>query len=456
MRKNRRLIYNDNSNKLTQEEILKLSEREFYDYLCDEDEKKPSDDEIILNYNNGTEELIQEIRDFHDKLTTLIINNKISLKNKFDFIMDLLNIDNKKEVLLLLACFICDIDYIFNLKKIIVREKSKTNLTRYIRLKENMDDFLEKLKFINEQEKSYESFIKQVLKKDEIIKGEELSNEKKEALKNLFIKYVESDIDEEYFDENLEHIHKFSTSTGERKSIYPNLIFRIFTKFKSKLSTERLIITNKNLLNYKEYMIHKDNYKNFKTNENYIRMFFDLCNEFCKEKDLRLNLFVFEKCTNLGKWYWLQDDKNTDFCYSYESLFDTSYSKYNSIFPEQSIYHEDDQSCRMLCFEEEKSGKKVQREIYEYEYIDSLIEEHLEEVMKDPREYLNHYIKGKRYANQYVEKSADKIIEQANVFLKNTFEFKRHFYLCMESTFRQISEWKLQEDSIRFMSEAEI
>ncbi len=456
MGKIKKLIYNDNSKKLTQEEILKLSESEFCDYLCEQDEGMPSDNEIILNYNKGTEELIQEIRGFHDKLSTLIINNKISLKNKFDFIIDLLNVDNGKEVLPLLACFICDMDYIFNLKKIIVREKSKTNLARYIRLKENMDNFLEKLKFISNQEKSYESFIKQVLKKDEIIKGEEPSNEKRDVLKKLFIKYVESDIDEEYFDENLEHIHKFSTSTEERKSIYPNLVFRAFTNYKKKIAKEQFMITSKNILNYKEYKIHEDNYKNFSTNENYIRMFFNLCNEFCEEKDLKLNLFVFEKCTNLGKWYWLQDNENTDFCYSYESLFDTSYSKYNTVFPEESIYYESEQSCRVICYDEEKKGKKVQREISEDEYIDGLIEEYLEQVMKDPREYLNEYIKGRRYANQYVEKSAHKIIEHANEYLKNNFEFIRHFCWGMEFAFRQISDWKIQEDIIGFMREVEI
>lgn len=455
MGKNKKLIYNDHSKKLAQEEILKLNESEFLDYLYEEDEEMPSDNEIILNYNKGTEELIQEIRGFHDKLSTLIINNKISLKNKFDFIIDLLKVDNKKEVLPLLACFICDIDYIFNLKKIITREKSKANLVRYIKLKEKTDDFLEKLKFINEQEKAYESFIKQVLKKDEIIKGEELSNESKQILKKLFINYVGSNINEEYFDENLEYIHKFATSTEERKSIYPNLMFRIFTKFKSKLSTERLIINNKNLLNYKEYKIYEDNYKNFKTNENYIRLFFELCSEFCLEKDLKLNLFVFEKCTNLGKWYWLQNNKNTDFCYSYESLFDTNYSEYNTVFPEESIYYESEHSCRVICCDEEKNGKKVQREVSEDDYIDGLIEESLEQVMKDPREYLNEYIKGKRYANQYVEKSSHKIIEQANEYLKSNFEFIRHFYWAMECAFRQISDLKIQEDIIRFMREIE-
>ena len=152
-------------------------------------------------------------------------------------------------------------------------------------------------------------------------------------------------------------------------------------------------------------------------------------------------------------WYWLQDSKNVDFCYSYDSLFDTSYSKYNSIFPEESRYYESEQSMRALCYEEEKNGKKVQKEITEDEYIDSLIEEYLEEVMKDPRKYLNEYIKGKRYADKYIEESADKIIEQANEFLKDTFEFKRHFYWSIEGTFRQISDWKVQEDIIRFMKE---
>lgn len=457
MGKNQKLIYNDNIEEIAQEEIFNLSESEFCDYLLKLDEGKPSDDEIILSYNKGTEALIQELRGFHDELTALAENNKISLKNKFDFIMDLLSKENKKEVLPLLACFICDIDYIFNLKKIIKREKNKKNLVRYIELKEKIDDFLEKLKFINEHEKAYESFIRQVLKKDEIIKGEELPTEKKKLLRDLFIRYVESNIkNEEYFDENLEYIHKFLTSSKERKSLYAILIFKIFTNYKKKLYENTFMVTNKSILNYKEYKIHEDNYKNFKANENYVRLFFELCNEFCEEKDIELNLFVFEKCSNLGKWYWLRDSKNIDFSYSYDSLFDTSYRKYNSIFPEESRYYESEQSYRGIKSIEEKNRKKVEEVITEDEYINNLIEEHLDEVIKDPREYLNHYIKGKRYANQYVEKSTDKIIEQANEFLKNTFEFKRHFYLCMENAFREISEWMVQEDIIRFMSKVEI
>ena len=121
LEKSKKLRYNDNKGKLTQEEIFELSESGFYDYLCKQNNDRPSDDEIILTYESGTEELIQEIRSFHDNMTTLVINNKISLKNKFKFIMDLLNIENKKEVLPLLACYICDMDYIFSLKKIIVR-----------------------------------------------------------------------------------------------------------------------------------------------------------------------------------------------------------------------------------------------------------------------------------------------------------------------------------------------
>lgn len=451
MEESKKLIYNDNEGKLTQEEIFQLSENEFYDYLSSQDDESISDDEIILNYKKGTEELIQEIRSFHDNMAALAMNNKISLKNKFSFIMDLLNAENREEVLPLLVCFICDMDYIFNLKKIIVKEKSKRNLARYLRLKEKMEDFLEKLKFIKKQEKAYENFIKQVLKKDEIINGEELSNENKKILKDLFIKYVKIDIDEKCFDENLEHIHKFLTSTEERKSIYPNVIFKVFTTYTKKFCKNTFIITNKNFLNYKPYKVHGNNYKNFKTNENYIRLFFELCNEFCEEKYLRLNLFVFQKCSELGKWYWLQDSKNVDFCYSYDSLFDTSYSKYNSIFPDESKYYMKENSCRIICFNEEKDGKEVTKEIREYDYIDQLIEEHIKEIVKDKREYLKEFLKGKKSANIYVEKIADKIMEYADEDLQKDFYFRRNFYWEMEGAFREISDGEIRRKAVEFI-----
>jgi hypothetical protein len=456
LEKSKKLIYNENKGKLAQEEIFKLSEDEFYDYLSSQKDESISDDEIILNYKKGTEKLIQEIRKFHDNMATLVINNKISLRNKFNFIMDLLKVENKEEVFPLLICFICDIDYIFNLKKIIVKEKSKRNLARYLRLKEKMGTFLEKHKFIKEQEKDYESFIKQVLKKDKADEGEELSNEKREILKKLFMEYVESNIDETQFYENLEHIHKFSTSTEERKAIYPNLIFKLFTKYKSKIAKKTFIITNKSILNYMGYKIEEDNYKNFPTNKKYIMLFFELCNEFCEDKDLKLNLFVFEKCSNLGKWYWLQDDKNIDFCYSYESLFETSYSKYNSIFPDKSRYYENEQHCRGIECTEEEDGNEVKKEIPEDEYIDSFIEQHLEEVMTEPREYLNEYIKGKNKAESYVEKSAQEIMRYVEEEFRKNFYFIRHFYWCMEGAFRAISDCEVQKDIVKFIREIEI
>lgn len=446
-----KLLYNDNIEGLKQEEIYSLNEREFWDYLQEQDSKEPSDDEIIMNYKSGTEELINEIRLFHDKLTALAANNGISLKNKFNFIMDLLSKENKKELLPLLACFICDIDYMFNLNKIRKAEKKKDNLVRYIKLKEKIDEFLEKLRFIKEQEKAYESLKKEILKKDEIINGEEFSNEYKNILKDLFKKYVESNIDEKCFEENLEHIHKFATSTNERKALYPILIFKIFTNYKKKLYENAFMLTNKNFLNYKEYKIYEDNYKNFKTNENYIKLFFKLCNEFCEEKDLKLNLFMFEKCSNLGKWYWLRDSKNVEFCYSYESLFETSYSKYNSIFSEQSQYYKEKHLGRIICFNVDENGNNPEQEVPEYEYIDELIEKHLEEVIEAPRDYLDKCIKGKRAAEIYVEDSAHKIIEYADEDLKGDFDFIRHFYWWMEFTFRQIGDVVVQEDIVVFM-----
>ena len=48
LEKSKKLIYNDNEGKLNQEEIFKLSESEFYDYLISQKDESISDDEIIL------------------------------------------------------------------------------------------------------------------------------------------------------------------------------------------------------------------------------------------------------------------------------------------------------------------------------------------------------------------------------------------------------------------------
>lgn len=62
--------------------------------------------------------------------------------------------------------------------------------------------------------------------------------------------------------------------------------------------------------------------------------------------------------------------------------------------------------------------------------------------MKEPREYLNQYIKGIRYANQYVEDSAQKIIEEANEYLQKNFDFIRHFHWAWNVLLgRLVIEW---------------
>lgn len=422
-----------------------LSIEEFLDYLIEEDKNKPSDSEIILNYGKGIDEINSEMGDFQDKLMFLIHKNNIQINNKVEFILDICSRENKDELIPLIACFICDNEYINTLKSKNKSSINKGSLAKYILLKQDIDDFINKLNFIKSCEKDYKSFTKEIIK-DEIQLGEEITDESRKILLQLFNQYVKKTGMDSPSNENLEYIHKFCTANEKRKSIYPFLIFKIFTSYKSKISNNDLSITPKRLLKYVQYNIDNDNGKNFNTHENYINLFFELCDMSMEMCNINLNIYIFEKCSNIANWYIKNSDETEPFSYSIDSLVKSKYGIYNSMFFEESSFWRDDFDERGIF---NKENKKT---ISEEEYLNEYINEHLENINTYGQTYLKEMARGKRYGNLYVKKITKKILKFEDETLIQDKEFINHFYYVLEGVFKEIGDEKVNEIIIDYLN----
>ncbi|MGG7175284.1 hypothetical protein ACQPV1_18450 [Clostridium neonatale] len=441
-----KLIYNDVLNRPTEKDLLNMNDYEYLDYLTELDKGVLNDDEIILKSGLGVDEIIEEKRKFNDKLAEIINVNNINIKNKPKFFDSIVKC--KGEIKLLIEVFVCDMNYIFSFKRIVRGEKKKENIARYLRLKSRLNRFEQILQFIKNTEENYDEFLKMILKDEEILKGEEITKEQKRTLKNLFFLYVSNKYDDKILDENIEYVHKFCTTTEERKKVYPALMFRILVKYASKLGSKGVMISTGKLLNYKEYIIYEDNGKNYKTNGNYIKLFFELCNNFCNEDNIPINFYMFERYCNLGKWYWLIDNKNKEFEYTYESLVDTNRSIYDLIFDYESDYS-DDYSDRGIKTEYEEESEDISTKkkntkkscvVSEDDFIDDIINEHIRECIEYDDEYMRCYFKGRRSANKYVEKVAEKILKYVEEEeIKNDTVFIRHMRFNTECALHEIS-----------------
>ena len=453
MLKNKKLYFNEKK-EMSQAELFEMNEDDYYNILIEEQRKEPSDAEIINSYNNDIEAVINEMRAFHDRLLIEIQENNISIKNKFKFIMDVLESEDKSRVSNLIMCFICDKEYIFNLKEIMRKDTKNRNIAMFVVLKKDMDSFNGKLKIIRQFDDEFKDLKKVLLKHEEIIKGDKISFEHKNLLKYLFKEYVWEDIeDERFFDENLEHIHNFCTSNEERKSVYSCLMFRILIKYRTKLFNDSVMIGTKNLLNYNEYKIDNDNGKNFITNEKYIKLFFELCNGFCEDDNLELNLFMFEMCSNLGIWYWLQNRENTEFSYTYNSLFNIYTNKYDTFFDDVSVYFDDDYSNRGIQNEYEDNGKIKKKVITEDDYIDDIIHEKLKEIDDYGIKYLQCYKKGTRFALKYVEEIKDMLLEDECEELRKDSVFNRHVNFNIEGELQNWCDWWINGEIMKVLQQ---
>ena len=447
-----KLIYKDVLNRLTEKDFLRMSNDEYMDYLIDLDKGEPNDDDIILGSGLGIDEILEEKRKFHDKLAEIINVNNININSKPKFFDSIAQC--RGDIKFLVEVFVCDMEYIFSFKSIVRREKRKENMARYIKLKDKLCEFEKILRFIKETEGNYEEFLKKILKDDEILKGEEITRDQKNTLKKLFFLYVSEKYDDKILDENIEYIHKFCTTTEERKKIYPALMFRIFIKYARRLGSKNVIISTGKLLNYKEYIIYEDNGKNYKTNSNYIKLFFELCNNFCNDDAVAMNFYIFERCCNLGKWYWLADNKNKEFRYTYESLIDTNRSIYDLTFDYTSDYYDDynDRGIKIQYekedenyeFREEKSvnekkSKAMEPIVSEDEFIDEIINDHIREFIEYDDDYMRCYLKGRNNSNKYVEKISQGLLKYTDDELRKDKVFIRHMNFNTECALHEIS-----------------
>lgn len=422
------------------------SMEEFLDHLIDEDKDKPSDSEIILNYGKGLDEINSEMGEFQDNLMFLINKNNIQIKNKAQFILDISSRENKNELMPLIVCFICDNEYIDRLRNRKKRKANNGSLANYILLKQDIDEFINKLSFIKECEKNYKSFVKEIIR-DNTKLGEEITAEKIRELLRLYKQYMKNKDRKLPSNENLEYIHKFCTANKSRKSIYPFLIFQIFTRYTKKICNKDLSITSKNLLNSKPYEIEKDNGKNFNAYSNYINLFFELCNIFRDICDINLSIYMFEKTSNLASWYLEYSEEKEPFSYSIDSLVKNSYGSYNSIFFQESNFWRNDFDERGILDEVTKEA------ISEEEYLWNYLSENLENAHEHGETYLKEMAKGKRYGDIYVKKIAKVLLEFEDENIIQDKEFVNHFYYVLEGFFQHIADEKVKSEIIKFLSD---
>lgn len=450
-----KLIYKDVLNRPTEKDFLEMSNDEYIDYLIGLDEGTPSNDDIILESGLGIDEILKEKREFHDRLAEIIEVNNINIRTKPKFFEG--TTQCRGDVKLLIEVFVCDMEYIFSFKSIVRNEKTKENMARYLRLKNKLNKFEQTLKFIKSTERNYNELLKNILKDEEILGGEEIGNEDKKFLKDLFFLYVSEKYDDKILDENFEYLHKFCTTTEERKNVYPALMFRIFVKYARKLGSKNVMISTGKLLNYQEYLIYEDNGKNYKTNGNYIKLFFELCNNFCNEDNVKINFYMFERYCNLGKWYWLLDNANKEFVYTYESLIDTNRSIYDFIFDYESDYYSDYSERGIQTQHEEENedngikdkesskktkGKNSKEMSYissEDEFIDEIINDHIREFIEYDDDYMKSYLKGRTNSNKYIEKISQGLLKYADEELRNDKTFIRHMNFNTECALHEIS-----------------
>lgn len=435
-----RLMYNNVFNKKSLDDLAAMSTDEYLDYIDANDKYIESDEDIILKSGLSIDEIFEQEGKFNDRLAEIINNNNINIKSKPNFFKSIAN--NDGDIRLIVEVFICDMEYIFSFKKIIRSQKKKENMARFLKLKDKINDFEETLKFIKETEENYDDFLKKVLKNKSQFNREEIKDEHKDMLKKLFYLYISDEVDNEVFDENIEYIHKFCTLNEERKRIYPALMFRILTKYSKKIAEKHLMISTGKLLNYKEYIIYENNGKNYKTNSNYIQLFFELCNYFCESDNIAINFYMFEKYCNLGKWYWIMDNSNKEFKYSYESLIDTMRSTYDFTFEFNSDYYDENYNERGIMTEyEDENGVKTgkTKTISEDEYLDQIINDHLTEFFEYSDEYMIHYYKGRSKSNKYVEQIAEKLLNYVDEDLRNDKTLIRHMCFNVECAFHNIS-----------------
>lgn len=104
---------------------------------------------------------------------------------------------------------------------------------------------------------------------------------------------------------NLHHFICMAEQVKEYRMIMPLFLFQLMTRHTGRLATkENLEVSFKSLWNYKEYQISRDNGKNYKRYQLYIKLFVKLCKAYCGHNgvDLPLCQYGFWKISNLAEW----------------------------------------------------------------------------------------------------------------------------------------------------------
>ncbi|MBC2579361.1 hypothetical protein [Clostridium sp. DJ247] len=428
-------------------DIMDMSEDEFADYMIEEYNKKPSDSEIIMNSGKTIENLITEINAYQDKLVFLAYKYELSLNNKAAFILKLCDQkENIQELMPLLSCFICKPDYLFELKNKKVSIKNEGRLAEYLLLKEDIDTFEKRIYEIHSSTEKYNNILKRV-KEDSSNISEAVSSEDKKLLIKLYKQYIQVkkkhkeksliEYENKCIDENIEQIHNFAMETVEKQKLYSLIVFQLLTRYRSKISKKMELVNCSNIMNYKKYVIDKNNGKNFNTYGNYISLFLELVDNFSDICDISLCMYGFEKTSNLVEWLFRNTLYRDIFHYSIYSLIE---STYGSIFYEESIFWSDNnlKVKSYFDFEAQDDDNKSNKG----EYLSELIESKLSD--NEVVDYLNEYAKSQRHAAKYIKKFVYEFLEINNCTLTSMGD-EGYIFLTFERELQEKADYIIKQ-----------
>lgn len=431
-----------------------MSDDEFDKYMFEECSQEPSDSEVIKNSGKTIENLIKEINSYHNELVFLAYKYELSLKNKIAFILKLCEKkEHIKELMPLLSCFIFKPDYIFNLKNKKVSIKKQGRLAEYLLLKEDIDIFEKRIDEIYANTRKYKNILRKI-KKSGSRKNEDISLENKKVLIKLYKRYLQQkskhkktkdEYESRCIEENIEQIHNFAMSSAERQQIYPVIVFLILTRRKSSLTKEMGPIDGKNIMNYKKYMIDKDNGKNFNTYEKYISLFLELVENYESICDESLCMYVFEKTSNLAKWLYKNIDNNKIFYHTIDSLIE---SEYSSTFYEESIFWTDSNLNINDYTDFEIRDNDIKND--ESQYLSELIKGKLTD--EDVLDYLNEYAKGKIHGAKFIKKFAYNFLKSNDSKLENE-EDEGYAFLIFEGEFQERADDIIKQKIIELLKD---
>lgn len=285
--------------------------------------------EIIKSKNIKINLEKERLIEFSNKFSYLCRKYELDLTKRADFCQKLnkqvkelysSEKDNKNffekddELILIFCVFICDnaclMDYIYNYGQ--QKKITKENIVDFVQLKDYANTLTALIKDRRIQKECFNSILNTLPLKTEGIKISYNSVNEKEKKKIL-------DIFKNYFgstkfknsiniiEDNIEHILKILHSNSNLKKLAPLFIFEVLKEHKNRISKIPLEFhINKLFFKFKNYMIEKDNKKNFNSYCNMCIMYLNLI-EYYKNfeyVDLDLCNYGFYSISNLCDWYY--------------------------------------------------------------------------------------------------------------------------------------------------------